>query len=274
MKKLISIFAVIACVVPLASMGAVSVKSSGIKKAAPVSAKQQANKMDSMTSLLPAVMGLVGSVQSLKAEQQKLGSGCEPTSDEKSIVDNLVKEWAKIGTTDASSAVSGLGDPCSTGKDNSGSHYQGFIDNHRDEGDVCYETFSSKSDEGTVWYGFPKVSSGELRDVDNKKTGSISNIYDIFAKIPFSDADYTIAEAAKITKLKEKFDRCAPAKLKAAKSEALGNFVIQAMGNVGQTTGASGMESVMQAVQSLGGSGNLKSVLPSLGTMATQALDK
>ena len=46
------------------------------------------------------------------------------------------------------------------------------------------------------------------------------------------------------------------------------------MGNVGQTTGASGMESVMQAVQSLGGSGNLKSVLPSLGTMATQALDK
>lgn len=274
MKKLFSIFVVVACVMPLTSWGAVNIKSSGIKKAAPVSTKQQVNKMDSMTSLLPAVMGLVGSVQSLKSEQQKLNSGCEPTSDEKSTVDDLVKEWAKIGTTDASSALSGLGEPCSTAADNSGGHYQGFIDNHRDEEDVCYETFSSKSDKGTPWEGFPKVSSGKLCDVDNKKCEYISNIYDIFAKIPFSDADYTIAEVAKITKLKEKFDRCAPAKLRAAKSEALGNFVIQAMGNVGQTTGASGMESVLQAVQSLGGSGNLKSVLPSLGTMATQALDK
>lgn len=278
MKKLFSIF-VVACVVPLASWGAVSSKtsSSGIKKANPVSAKQQTNKVESMTSMLPAVMGLVGSVQSLKSEQQKFGQDCAPTSDEVSTVNELVKEWAKVELGDASSAVSGLGEPCSgDSEDNSSGKYSAFME-YAEKNATCYESYTSSSDKDTAWYKFPKASMGKKCDADNKKCDTISNIYDVFAKITavFSeDADFTVAELSKINKLKEKAERCAPGKIAAAKSEAYTGFVTQALGNVGQTTGASGTESVMQAVSALGGSGNLKSIVPSLGQMAMQSLDK
>ena len=102
----------------------------------------------------------------------------------------------------------------------------------------------------------------------------VSNIYDIFALIPFGDEDYTKSEAAKISQFKTKAERCAPGKIGVAKRELYGNFVTQTLGNLGQVSGASGTASVLEAVSSMGGGGNIQSMLPSLGSVATQLLDK
>ena len=252
---------------PVASLGAVT-----IKKAAPVATKQ-ADKMASATSLVPTVLGLVSSVKGLSSQQEQLSADCAPTSDEINTVDNLVKEWAKIGDTKAEDAVSGLGESACSGNENSnsGGAYESHI---KEYGDSCYETFTSTSDQGTVWRGFPKVSSGKICDDNNKNCKYKTNMYDIFAKIPFADEDLTKAELSKIAKLREKAERCADGKINAAKRELYGNFVVQTLGSVGQTTGAAGTGSVLDAVSSMGGSGNIKSMLPSLGSMATQMLDK
>jgi len=268
MKKALFIFGGFCCLLSsVTAMAAVNVKSSGIKKAAPVATKQT-DKMTSATSMLPAVIGLVGSIRALNTQQQQLSAECAPTSDEISVVNNLVKEWARIGDSTSQSAVYGLGSfECTNSYS---SNVQDF-----DDGEACYETFSDAADKGMVWEGFPKASSAKkCEDGNSKKCQNVSNIYDVFAKIPFSDEDYTIAEANKITAFKQKAEKCSPARIKAAKRELYGNFLVQTLNSVGQTTGAAGTASVLQAVQSMGGSGDLKSILPSLGQMALQGLDK
>ena len=262
MKKIFAIFVVFACAVTCVSQAAVN-----IKKASPV-ATTKANATETATSLLPTVVGLVGSVQNLQAQQQQLTADCTPTSDEISTVNDLVKEWAKLGETTPDSAVSGLG-----GKDCTDA-FQNHLE-FDDDNEACYEVFRTEADKNTVWFGFPKVSSGKkCKDGNSKNCTVVSNIYDIFGKISFSDADYTKAEATKIAKLKEKAERCAPSRIAAQKRELYGGFLTQALGSIGQSTGAAGTSSVLDAVSSMGGSGDLKSVLPSLGQMATQVVDK
>lgn len=264
----------IACMaaIPVVSQGAITVK-----KAASVSAKK-ADKMESATSLLPSVIGLVGSVKSLSAQQQQLEAECVPTTDELNTVNNLVKEWAKVGDTSASEAVSGLGTPCSlseTGDNYADSAYSDFMKTMYDGKNGCYLTFSSSSDQGMIWEGYPKASSAKICEDDNvKKCTTIHNLYDVFTKIPFGEEDLTKQEATKVAKLIEKSERCAPSKITAAKRQLWGGFLTQTLSGVGQTTGAAGTGSVIEAVSAMGGSGNLQSiggaVLPSLG----QFLDK
>lgn len=278
MKKLVLIFIVIACATASLSYGAVNVKSVGVKKAAPVETKQ-ADKLETATSLLPTVVGLVGNLKNLSAQQQQLSSDCAPTSDEINTVNNLVKEWAKLGTTSAANAVSGLGGPCSGNEEkNTGSElYKNYMtENISEKKPTCYESFTENDDNDMLWKKFPKASRATIcDDITNKKNcKSVSNIYDVFEKIPFSDEDYTIAEASKISKLKEKMAKCAPGKLNSAKMELYGNFLTQTLGTVGQSTGAAGTATVLEAVSGLGGSGDIKSMIPSLGQMATQMLDK
>ncbi len=273
MKKILSVFMIaFMAAIPVMSQGAVTVK-----KAAAVSAKK-ADKMESATSLLPTVMGLVGSVKSLSAQQQQLDAECTPTSDELNTVNNLVKEWAKVGDTSASEAVSGLGEPCrlSEGGDNSSdSIYKDFMEFYSDGKKDCYLTFSSESDQGMIWENYPKASSVKICEENNAKKCRIEhNLYDIFVKIPFGEEDLTKQEATKVAKLIEKSERCAPSKITAAKRQLWGGFLTQTLGSVGQTTGAAGTSSVIEAVSAMGGSGNLQSLggamLPTLG----QFLDK
>lgn len=260
MKKVFAFLIVFACAVTSMSQAAVN-----IKKAAPVATKKT-EAAESATSLLPTVIGLVGNVKNLQAQQQQLSADCAPTSDEINTVNDLVKEWAKLGETTPDSAASGLGDRQCNGS------YQTFLDLYDEP---CYETFASSVDSGTVWENFPKVSSGnKCKDGNSKNCTQVSNLYDIFVKIPFSDEDYTKAEARKIAALKEKAQRCAPSKLAAAKRELYGGFLTQTLGSIGQTSGAAGTASVLDAVSSMGGSGDIKSMLPSLGQMATQVMDK
>lgn len=261
-----------AVVCTTSSWGAVNVKTAGVKKAAPVATKQ-ADKMEAATSLLPTVIGLVANVKSLSAQQQQLSEDCVPTTSEIETVNNLVKEWAKTGAETSKGAVSGLGEPCSRG-DNSSGHYATWM-RDADKDEACYEVFGSDADKKTIWQDFPKVSSDKICDeITGKNCKRVSNIYDVFAKIPFNEEDYTEAEAKKISKLMDKMNKCAPGKMAAARREMYGNFLTQTLGNVGQTSGAAGTASVLEAVSGLGGSGDLKSMLPSLGNMATQALDK
>lgn len=261
MKKSVFIFAVVACFASSLAQGAVT-----IKKAAAVKT-QKAEPLSSVSSLAPTVLGLVQGVQALKVQQQQLTAECAPTSDELRTVNDLVKEWAKIGDTYAENAIYGLGESDCTGS------YQSTIQDFDDD-EACYEVFKSESDKGMVWEGFPKASSAKKCDVNNKNCVNVSNIYDVFAKIPFSDEDYTISEAKKIAALKEKSVKCAPAKIKAAKRELYGGFLTQTLGSVGQTSGAAGTASVLDAVSAMGGSSDIKSMLPSLGQMALQGLDK
>lgn len=262
MKKIFSIFVVAVCALTSVSQAAIN-----IKKAAPVATKKE-DAMESATSLLPTVIGLVSSVKTLNAQQQQLSADCAPTSDELNTVNNLVKEWAKLGEVTAPVAISGLGTKDCTGG------YSTFMRNS-DGDEACYELFKEKADQKTVWENFPKASSTQIcEDGNAKNCKNISNIYDVFGKISFTDADYTKAEAKKVANLKEKAQRCAPARLAAAKRELYGGFLTQTLSSVGQSTGAAGTSSVLQAVSSMGGSGDFKSMLPSLGSMATQMLDK
>lgn len=260
MKKSIFIFVIAAFMAPLLAQGAVN-----IKKAAPVATKK-ADAVESATSLLPTVIGLVSGVKALTTQQQQLTAECAPTSDELNTVNNLVKEWAKIGNTYPESAIYGLGEECTNS-------YSARLQDLEDD-EACYEAFKSNSDVDMIWYGFPKASSGKKCDVNGKNCETVSNIYDVFDKIPFSDEDYTIAEAKKIAAFKAKAQKCTPARVKAAKRELYGGFITQTLGSIGQTTGVSGTSSVLNAVSSMGGSADIKSMLPSLGQMALQGFDK
>ena len=261
MKKSVFIFSVFACLAVSLAQAAVVVK-----KASPVATKQAA-PIESATSLAPTVIGLISNVSALNKQQQQLTAECAPTSDEITTVNNLVKEWAKIGDTYAASACYGLGDYECTNN-----YYSKVQD--MDSRESCYEIFKSEADQDMVWYEFPKASSAKKCDENGKNCQTVSNIYDVFAKIPFSEEDYTIAEWKKVVKLKEKAEKCAPEKQKAAKRELYGGFLTQALGSVGQASGAVGTASVLDAVSSMGGSSDIKSMLPSLGQMALQGLDK
>jgi len=258
MKKSILVLIVLLCAASPLAQAAVNVK-----KAAPVSTKK-VDAVETTTSLLPGVINLVSNVKTLNAQQQQLTAECEPTSDEINTVNNLVKEWAKIGTIDAFNSVAGLGDKCP-------GTYEDFM-LYSDNNEACYETFT---DADMVWKDFPKASVAKKCDLNtNKKCSTISNIYDVFARISFDNEDYTVSELNKVVKLREKAEKCAPAKLNAAKREMYGGLVVQTLGSIGATSGAAGTSSVLDAVSSMGGSGDVKNMLPSLGQMATQFLDK
>lgn len=270
MKKILSVFVALAFVAPVVALGAVSVKKSSSVK------KNTESSIDSATSLLPTVISLVGNVKGLNAQQQQLVADCVPTSDEIRVVNDLVKEWAKIGDVDATGAIVGLGDPCNSelseirSDDGSYARFMEIADNN----EVCFERFVGASNKEMIWFGYPKASSAKVCDpVTNKDCKTVSNIYEIFEKIPFSTQDYTKAEAAKVAKLVAKSEKCAPSKINAAKRELWGGFLTQTLSGVGKTSGASGTDAVIQAVSSAGG-GGLQSMLPSLGQMATQVLDK
>jgi hypothetical protein len=254
----------------MATFAVISVSQAAvnIKKAAPVATKK-VDKVESATSLLPTVLGLVSSVQALSAQQQQLSADCAPTSDELNTVNDLVKEWAKLSEVTAESAGSGLGGACPDG--------YGNMVRYGDNDQTCYDTFHSEEDKDSIWEGFPKASSAQKCEEGNsKKCTTVSNIYDIFGRLPFADgeyeqSDYTKSESKKITKLQEKAQRCAPARIAAAKRELYGGFITQTLGSIGQSSGAAGTASVLDTVTALGGSGDIKtmatSVLPSLGSM-------
>lgn len=269
MKRLFSVFIICAFFAPTLSVAVVNVK-----KAAPVATKKS-EPIDSATSLLPSVLTLVGNVRALNTQQQQLVADCVPTADEINTVNELVKEWAKISETDAQSAISGLGEPCGGGTNSDESLYRNRM-MIADKKETCYIVFHKDSDDGMIWQDFPRasVATNVCQGADTKNCKNISNLYDVFVKIPFSEEDFTKAELAKVNKLIEKSQKCAPSKILAAKAELWGGFLNKTLGGVGQSAGVSGTSAVIEAVSSMGGNGGIQSMLPSLGQMATQMIEK
>lgn len=260
MKTKFLIFASVLCAIH-GMAGAVT-----IKKAAPVST-QKKEFMDSGSSLLPGVINLVSSVQQITQQNKALKAECVPSSSDISFVNKMIKEWAKTGAQDATSVWNALG---GEGKKCEGSvSYASTIQQSRGEFDnanICYDSFGGTEDNGTVWEDMPKASIGTycgdgvnvaVSGCAEKHRKTTSNIYEIFALVSFEEKDYTAEELTQATKLKEKMDKCAPAKLKARQTEAMAGLVNQTLGSVGSKVGTANlMESVSGLVGSMGGGAN------------------
>lgn len=247
-----------------------------VKKAASV-AKKETSVQNVGGSLLPTALTLFQTVQQLNQQQQELSAECEPTTQEINWVNNMIKEWAKAGGSLQSGAKVGGMVPCGGG---SISYRDSIENNVRFDGEICYDRFESEADKSTVWFEYPKASiatyyivDGEYQDTGKAKDKKVaSNIYDVFNLIDFNTQDYTADEAAMANKLTAKLEKCAPAKLQAKKAAMWGDFVMNAVGGIGQKTNTGSiMETVSGLVTSGGGMGG---ALQSLGGVATQLLDK
>ncbi|MCQ2574704.1 MAG: hypothetical protein MJ156_01185 [Alphaproteobacteria bacterium] len=270
MKKSLLFFIVTLFVMPSVSFGAVTIKKQSSVAVKPV------EKVESATSLLPNVLGLIQNVKTLNAKQQQLTAECAPTSEEIKTVNELVKEWAKMGTVSADDAARGLGNKCPNG-----SCYQTEVDILGIDDfntDPSFDWYASESEKNMIWYGYPKASTAKVCENGSKNCKYVSNIYDIFALMDFDTEDYTKTELSKVNKLIEKSEKCAPEKLAAAKRELYGGFLTQAIGGIGQKTNTgSVLEQVSSVAGSMGGGnalGGITSIIPSLGQMAIQGLDK
>lgn len=245
-----------------------------IKKAASVSA-QETPSSSAVNSLVPTVLGLIINVQQLNAKQKELTNECIPSSREITFVDNTMKEWAKTGTMSAKEVESKLKmKPCTvTDGGYSASVKMAVL---MDTDDICYDTFSGSGNAGTVWEGYPKVSTATYcadgsNNCSSKDKKTVSNIYDIFNLIDFSTADYTKSEATDAANIMAKIETCSYSKLNAKKRAMWGEFLSDTINSLGQPTSTGTiMEQVSSVIGSSGGGG--LGAISSLGAIATQVL--
>ena len=242
-----------------------------VKKASSV-AKKETKVQDVGASLLPTAINLYSTIKQLNQQQQALSAECEPTSQEINWVNNMIKEWAKAGGMfSESTAVAGM-NKCGTPDGYAASIRQ----NVESGGTICYDYFVDSSK--NVWNNFPKASvatyymvDGEYQSSGNAKNKQVaSNIYDIFNLIDFSTEDYTASEAAMASKLMEKMERCAPAKLQAKKLAMWGDFAMTTVGSIGQKTNTGSIAEAVSGIVSSGG--GMGGALQSLSGIATQFL--
>lgn len=242
-----------------------------INKAAPV-AKQETTVTDATASLIPTVLGLVGSVRELNAKQKELTQDCIPTQQEINFVNETMKEWAKTGALSADEIWRNKNwNRC----DGPSGGYATSIQISESVGEdklICFDYFGSESDKNMVWFEFPKASVAQYCDdgsttCSNKKTKS--NIYDIFNLVDFSTKDYTASEATMAAKLIAKIEQCSSSKLSAKKTAMWGEFLMNTVGSIGQPTST---DVIMQQVSGVVGGGT-SGALQSLGSIATQFLN-
>ena len=123
-----------------------------------------------------------------------------------------------------------------------------------------------------VWYLFPKATvatycADMATTCSEKNKRTVSDIYEIFNLVDFSEADYTKAEATRAGRIIAKIEKCSSAKLSARKRALWGDFLMETIGNVGQPTNTG---AIMQSVGGIVGGGGLSSI----GAIASQFLDK
>ena len=260
-KTLTTLFCLSICAFGVSDASAIT-----IKKAAPV-ATQEASASAATTSLVPTVLNLISGVQQISAKQKELTAECIPTTQEVNFVDNTMKEWAKTGAMSAEEVEKKLGKRC----DSATGGYQASVEiaAMMDTDDICYDYFS---DAGMVWFQYPKVSVAKYcedgtNSCSEKKT--VSNIYDIFNLIDFSEADYSSSEITMASKLIAKIENCSNSKLNAKKRAMWSEFLMGTISNLGQPTNTG---SIMEQVSSIAGSGGGLGSLSSLGAIATQFL--
>ena len=270
MRKIHALFiAGLSSIAVNAAMAAVT-----IKKAAPVATQESATS-STTSSLVPSVLSLVSDVQVLNAKQRDLDTECTPSSAEIEFVNNTIKEWAKSGAVTANEVARQLNQTACDG----GIGYEAAVrfQAGTDMNILCYDSFVGDANQGMVWYGFPKVSKatycpdGSITCSDKEKK-TATNIYDIFNLIDFGYADYDRKETTMAAKLLARVETCTDKKIGAKKKQMWGEFLVNAMGNVGQKTNTS---AIMQSVGNITQSGaSLNGGLSSLGAIASKFMDK
>jgi len=265
MKKILRIIiGILPLAVGLPAQGAVA-----IKKAAPVATKSAGESASSTAaSIVPAVLSLVSGVQQLTQKQKELTAECIPSSQEIAFVDNTMKEWAKTGTKTAEEVRKELKrEPCALADGGYRSAVELAAGTDLSDS-ICYDYFGGEANKGMIWEGYPKVGNATYcadgsSSCSAKNKKHASDIYEIFNLIDFTQADYTKAELTMATKLIAKIENCSSAKLSARKRKEWGNFLIETMGNIGQSTNTG---AIMQSVSNITSGGGLSS----LGSIATQ----
>lgn len=244
-----------------------------VKKAAPVATQTSTTPADT-ASLVGTVLGLVSSVQQLNAQQKALTAECIPSSKEITFVNNMMKEWAKVGEMTADEAQTRLGRRrCTVPR---GGYNQAVrIAAGTDAMEICYDYFSGDGNDGMVWANFPMASTATYctdGSLDCKNKATVSNIYEIFNLIDFAEADYTDGDNRTIAaNLMSKIENCSYAKLSAKKRAMWGEFLTSTVSNMGQSTNTGAiMDSVGKMTNSGGGLGGLGS----LGSIVQQITNK
>ncbi len=248
---------------------------------APAVATKQASAKDTGATLLPTVLNLVSGVTQLNQKQKQLTADCIPTSQEIQFVNNIIKEWAKTGAATAEEIENGRMNGmrrCSTptgGYEESVRLSAELDDNTM----LCYDYYGGEADKDTVWENFPKAVStyyctdGEISGCSEKNRNYVSNIYDVFNLVDFSESDYTKQEAKIAGNLIAKIEQCSYSKLNAKKKALWGEFLIGTVGSLGQKTNTANiMETISGMSGTLGGGGGAMQSLQSLSGIATQFL--
>ncbi len=267
MKKFLLFFVSALFCIPCFQAGAVT-----INKAAPVAA-QETSSSTTMTSLVPTVLNLISNVQLLSAKQKELTNECIPSSQEITFVDNIVKEWAKTGAMSADEVQKILGrERCRVANGGYSSAVELAAGTNMDEL-ICYDYFGSEADRGMVWYGFPKVgkatycSDGSPAGMCSEKNRvTVSDIYDIFNLVDFSEADYSSSELTMAGNLMAKIEQCSYSRLSAKKREMWGEFLTTTINSLGEPTNTG---AIMQSVGSITGGAGLGGSIGSIGALAT-----
>jgi len=270
MRKYFAFF--IAAIVCVAGFGAMAAEFQ-VKKSSSVK-KQEQSGLESVTSnsLLPGVVNLVANVAALNKQQKELNAECAPTQSELNWVNNMVKEYAKIGEVSAEEMLKTVGDE----KCDPGDSFEYSVQNSlRSNFAPCVDVFDSDAETSMIWYEYPKASKAEycadgmaVCNASKKKT--YSNIYKIFGAIDFTDVDYTADEANMYVKFMEKTEKCAPEKISARNREAYKNFLTSTISNAGQSTNTG---VVLDAIGGMVGNSGLGGV-SNLAPTVIQFLDK
>ncbi|MDW2958328.1 MAG: hypothetical protein R8M37_00770 [Alphaproteobacteria bacterium] len=254
--------------------GAITIKTK------PTVKKQETSVKDMGASLLPTVVNLVSGIKEITKKQKELTSECMPTSQEIVWVNNIVKEWAKTGAATADEVQAKLS---LSGWIRCSSPEGGYETSVRiaggtgDEIGQCYDWFGGPSNKDAVWYQFPMAKltyyciDGELDSCTEKNRKYVSNIYDVFNLVDFSQADYSKDDFSKAQKIMDKIEKCSYAKLDERKKAMWGEFLVNTIGNVGQKTNTG---TIMQSVSGIASGGDLGSGLGALGGVAAQFMNR
>lgn len=234
-----------------------------IKKAAPVATqKQEAGGLLGGNSLIPTALGLVTNVMTLSKQQTALTKECEPTSAEVEFVRKLMQEWAR-----AAGARPDMGGriACADGRS--------YANDVRTLGEgmlPCYNSFNTSVDRWQIYYNYPYPGSGyKLKDPsapdnDNNRI-RMSDMYELFDKIGFTEVDLLASEASQYAKLKERALECSPAKLAAKQKELWGNMLTSVIGGMGQKQDSGNVLGQVGGIMQQGG-GSPLGVLGGVGT--------
>ena len=270
MKKLLLSFIITVFVAQSAAVALTVVK-------APTVTAQKTSPQTAGASLIPTVTNLISGVQALSQKQKALTGECVPTSSEISWVNNMIKEWAKTGAMTAEEAEKAM--PMERCTDGPTGGYEESARLAADTDDIdflCFDYFGGSSDKGTVWENFPMASKGyyctdgSVGRCSEKNKKEVSNIYDVFNLIEFTEKDYTEEEYSMASKLMAKIENCSNAKISAKKRALWGEFLNSTIGSLGQKTNSANIMDVVQSVAGSVGGGNGGFNLQSLSGVAGQ----